>query len=246
MTAPLRPLPAYLAVVAAVVFGAGSLLLLVVFLLAGPFGWIDLGLGSAEVLAWSILLCLTFSVQHSGMVRRSFRRRLARAAGPRYHGALYAIVSGLVLLAVLVLWQESEIVVVQLHGPARLLTRVLFASAIAGFAWAAWVLPGFDLLGIEPVLKGLRGRPVRPPRFLVRGPYRWVRHPMYTLTLMLLWSYPDLTADRLLLNLLWTIWIGVGSILEERDLVDEFGDAYRRYRSTVPMLLPWRRPYVCN
>jgi protein-S-isoprenylcysteine O-methyltransferase Ste14 len=67
---------------------------------------------------------------------------------------------------------------------------------------------------------------------------------MYTLTLVLLWSYPDLTLDRLLLNLLWTSWIWVGSVLEERDLVEDFGDAYRGYRRRVPMLLPWRRPYT--
>jgi protein-S-isoprenylcysteine O-methyltransferase Ste14 len=196
------------------------------------------------VLAWSFFLSVVFCVQHSGMVRRSFRRRLTRVAEARYHGALYAIVSGLVLIAVLVLWQESEIVVLELHGAARLLARVLFASAIVGFAWGAWALGGVDLLGVEPLLHGLRERPTRPHRFLVRGPYRWVRHPMYTLTLVLLWSYPDLTADRLLLNGVWTVWIFVGSMLEERDLVEEFADEYRRYRTRVPMLLPWRRPYV--
>jgi protein-S-isoprenylcysteine O-methyltransferase Ste14 len=29
--------------------------------------------------------------------------------------------------------------------------------------------------------------------------------------------------------------------LEERDLVDLFGDDYRRYRQQVSMLVPWRR-----
>ena len=33
---------------------------------------------------------------------------------------------------------------------------------------------------------------------VVRGPYRWVRHPLYLTTLLMIWSYPDLTADRLL------------------------------------------------
>jgi protein-S-isoprenylcysteine O-methyltransferase Ste14 len=41
---------------------------------------------------------------------------------------------------------------------------------------------------------------------------------------------------------MWTIWIIIGSILEERDLVEQFGDDYRSYREVVPMLVPWRIP----
>jgi hypothetical protein len=33
----------------------------------------------------------------------------------------------------------------------------------------------------------------------------------------------------------------VGILLEERDLVDVFGDDYRRYRERVSMLVPWRK-----
>lgn len=60
--------------------------------------------------------------------------------------------------------------------------------------------------------------------------------------LVLIWSTPNLTADRLLFNLLWSIWIVFGARLEEKDLVAEFGESYRYYQETVPMLLPWRGP----
>ncbi len=68
-----------------------------------------------------------------------------------------------------------------------------------------------------------------------------VRHPLYFCVIVLLWTTPVLTADRLLLNVLWTAWIMLGTVLEERDLTVDFGDLYREYRRRVPMLIPWRR-----
>ncbi len=44
-------------------------------------------------------------------------------------------------------------------------------------------------------------------------------------------------------NLLWTGWIVVGTLLEERDLVHTYGDEYRDYQARVPMLFPYK-PWV--
>ena len=75
-----------------------------------------------------------------------------------------------------------------------------------------------------------------------REPRGWVRHPLYLFLILMFWSYPDLTADRLLFNVLWTVWMIIGTVLEERDLVASFGDAYRDYQAEVPMLIPYRFP----
>ena len=118
--------------------------------------------------------------------------------------------------------------------------RALSVLAVAVFVWSAVALKGFDPLGLGPIRAHLRGRTSRPPRFAARGPYRWVRHPLYACVIVLIWSAPDLTADRLLFDVLWTIWICAGTVWEERDLVAEFGETYEQYRRRVPMLFPWR------
>jgi protein-S-isoprenylcysteine O-methyltransferase Ste14 len=65
---------------------------------------------------------------------------------------------------------------------------------------------------------------------------------MYFLILVMIWCCPDLTADRLLFDALFTAWIVVGTALEERDMVGEFGDGYTTYQQQVPMLIPWKLP----
>ena len=76
------------------------------------------------------------------------------------------------------------------------------------------------------------------PPFEVRGIYRQVRHPVYTGSLLAIWSTPTMSQGRLLLVGVLTIYLFVGLAFEERDLEREFGDAYREHKRRVPSLFP--------
>ncbi len=76
--------------------------------------------------------------------------------------------------------------------------------------------------------------------FATRGILRWVRHPWYTGSFLLLWGH-DLDAAGLAASLVLTAYLFVGTWLEERKLVSQFGDTYREYQRRVPMFVP-RRP----
>ncbi len=54
------------------------------------------------------------------------------------------------------------------------------------------------------------------------------------------WMTPTMTVGHLQFAATMTGYILVGILLEERDLVELFGDDYRRYRDRVSMLVPWR------
>ena len=227
---------------AAKILGGGSLLLLLVILFCGSIHFIDLHLSTMAALGLNGFLCLVFFVQHSGMVRKSFQDRLERFVPTHFHGAIYAIASGFALFALLLFWQPVEHTLISVNGPLRWLLRGVFVAATFGFAWGVRALGSFDACGVRSIRVSLRGKKLRDSLLTIRGPYRWVRHPQYSFVLVLLWSYPDLTADRLLLNSAWTIWVIVGTILEERDLTLVFGKPYREYQHKVPMLFPWRIP----
>jgi hypothetical protein len=232
----------------AVVLGGGSLLL---FGLTGRTTLVRMGLSPAAALWWDGLLSLVFFAQHSVMVRRPVRARLAAVVPPRYDGAFYAITSGAALTFFVVLYQPvDEPALFALHGAARAAVLAAAALALAAFAWATLALHTLDAFGLDPIRRHLRGSlpdsrsaGIFPAKaFVVRGPFRWVRHPIYAAVIVLLWATPRMGPGRLELAALWSAWILVGAALEERDLVAEFGEAYRRYRRRVPMLVPWRRP----
>jgi protein-S-isoprenylcysteine O-methyltransferase Ste14 len=100
----------------------------------------------------------------------------------------------------------------------------------------------FDPLGIKSIQRRLLGKESKPLPLTAKGPYRWVRHPLYFFMLLMIWSSPNLTMDRLLFNILWTVWIVIGTTLEERDLVYDFGQPYRDYQVQVPMIVPYKVP----
>ena len=232
---------AYTVLALAWIPGSASLLaFFVLFVCLGSLNLVDLPLSESAALSLDALLSCVFFLQHSGMVRRSFRRWSAGFIPSQYDGAAYTIASGVILLVLVVFWQESAHTLAAAEGVVRGLLRAVCLLSVAGFGWGILALGSFDTFGLRPILDRLRGTTTPPLPFTVRGPYRWVRHPLYFFILLMIWSCPDLTVDRLLFNVLWTVWIFAGTVLEERDLVAAFGDTYRTYQRRVPMLIPYR------
>jgi len=120
----------------------------------------------------------------------------------------------------------------------------------AGWFWLGFVLVALGL-AVSVAARTWLGRnwssmvTLKRDHELIRsGPYRWVRHPIYTgLLLAVLGSTIALGQWRgpIALALIAAAFLRKISI-EERFLAQQFGVAYCRYRDEVPALLPlpWR------
>jgi hypothetical protein len=71
------------------------------------------------------------------------------------------------------------------------------------------------------------------------GPFRFSRHPLNLVPLLVFWLMPRLTRNGLIFNLLMTLYLVAGSWHEDQRLRETYGEAYEQYvRSGVPFYIP--------
>lgn len=103
----------------------------------------------------------------------------------------------------------------------------------------------------DTFMKLLRRKPIdkvssRTEPFIPKGPYRYVRNPMYFTVLAFLFGLGlfDSSTITLLWGLVQTCWFGLIEIpFEEKELRALFGESYANYKRQVPMLLPYGKKY---
>ena len=74
----------------------------------------------------------------------------------------------------------------------------------------------------------------------------YIRHPWYLAVFLLLWTSNQNTGS-IIINGILSAYLVIGTLLEERKLVLEFGDRYREYQHNVSMFIPlkWLIPKNC-
>jgi methanethiol S-methyltransferase len=205
---------------------------------------IDCGSESSatEAIAVNLLLMSLFAVQHSVMARRQFKQWWTRYVPKPVERSTYVLLASLCLLLLFWQWRPMPAIVWQVNDPD-------VAATVATVSLGGWIIVltstfminHFELFGLHQVANHLTDREMPVARFRTPLYYRLVRHPIYLGFIVAFWAAPVMTAGHLLFAAVTTAYILAGIFLEERDLIELFGDEYRQYRKQVSMLLPWRK-----
>jgi len=100
-----------------------------------------------------------------------------------------------------------------------------------------------QFLGIQQILRKRSGLSLTESgEFDSSGVLSVVRHPWYLAVFILLWMR-DLYPVGIIVNAVLSVYLLIGTLLEERKLVLEFGDKYKLYQRQVSMFIPlkWLR-----
>jgi protein-S-isoprenylcysteine O-methyltransferase Ste14 len=190
----------------------------------------------------NLILMSIFAVQHSLMARRQFKEWWTQYVPKSVERSTYVLFSSLALALLLWQWRPIPTVVWQIDDPR--IAMAVTGISLLGFLIAltsTFLINHFELFGLHQVANNLTGRSMPAARFRTPLYYKLVRHPLYLGFIIAFWAAPTMTIGHLLFAAVTTAYIFVGILLEERDLIDLFGDDYRRYRERVSMLVPWRK-----
>ena len=221
----------------AVAVGLASQVLLIGFLLdVAPVG---INQGSASSVATALLFNLSllgaFACPHSLMARPAFKRWWRALIPASLQRAVYILISGLLLGLLCLAWQPMPELLWAVENPLG--RGLIYAGFFAGLGFLFWAIFSIDVLHFHGIHQALdRGG---DPPFAMRGPYRWVRHPIQSGLILALWATPELSVGHAAFAGVLSVYSVVATLrLEERDLVRAIGGPYQRYREQVPALIP--------
>jgi protein-S-isoprenylcysteine O-methyltransferase Ste14 len=189
---------------------------------------------------WLLLaFWILYGVLHSLFAVAAVKQIFKKITGYffRYYRLCYSLFAAVTLA--LLLWYQFSIKSI-----------LLFSSVIIRYGLSIILfVPGliimiicirkyfYDLSGIQALQKD---KPAVTPTLQQKGLHKYIRHPLYSGTLLFVWGlflmFPYLS--NLIAAVALTIYVLIGISFEEKKLFIEYGEAYRVYSKKVPKLIP--------
>jgi methanethiol S-methyltransferase len=221
---------------------------------SGGSGVADEGFAPLRVVG----ICALWALVHSALASKQAKDMARRIAGPRHRDGLYRFAYNAQSVATLA-WAALRFSrlpdrdLYRVRPPWSWLFRASQATSLGVLLSGVRVMGILRFAGLTPLRDLLAGRDVRPApeaqgpplgsneEVVKAGAFRFSRHPGNLGALGFFLFMPRMTANRAVLVALVTLYVVLGSMHEEYRLQEAYGDAYERYKRTVPFLVP-RRP----
>jgi protein-S-isoprenylcysteine O-methyltransferase Ste14 len=190
-----------------------------------------------------VLLWLCWCAAHSLLISAPVNTWLRRHGGwlRGTHRLVYCLFSALTLSTLLLFqWSLPQRVVFSWSGWLRIPQALLLIYALIMLIGGIRVYDLSHLIGLRQWRSWRQGRELPVLPFSCAGVLRHVRHPWYSSGLAILWTAGPITDVSLPARIILSLYLVIGTLLEERKLLEELGEPYRAYCRQVPMLIPWK------
>ena len=190
---------------------------------------------SLLVIAWCVLHSAIISVS----VTEYFKKRLGSEF--RFYRLFFNLISFLTLIPVaLFAYSIRAETIFHWDGYMRIGQVLLLVVAVLLFFLGGRHYNARQVLGIKQIKEGTLNKAISDTGELdTSGVLGITRHPWYLATILLIWAR-QMDASVLFVNVILTSYLIVGTVLEEKKLIREFGEKYEAYQNRVSMLIPFK------
>jgi protein-S-isoprenylcysteine O-methyltransferase Ste14 len=183
-----------------------------------------------------IIYCALHSLLASEWLKKKLRQQMKTYKWYRLWYTLFAF-----LFLVVVLYYQ---IIIPAHKLFSINGFILMAGSVLCFS--GLVMMAICIRKYFMNLSGLRSLFIEnfSNELQITGIHRYIRHPLYLGTFGFIWGLFLLLPylSLLISNIIITVYTLIGITLEERKLINEFGDKYLKYQATVPKLIPFLKP----
>jgi methanethiol S-methyltransferase len=186
-----------------------------------------------------ILWCALHSILITATVTSYTKRKLG--GGYRFYRLFFNAVALITLLPLAYYSISMEgAPIFRWQHPLAIAKYLLLLTSLCLFIAGAKHYDLSQFLGIRQIKTGETNPALSEnDTFGTTGILSAIRHPWYVAGIMIIWAR-DISLSTLLNNIVISAYFVIGTILEERKLVREFGDNYREYQKRVSMFLPYK------
>ncbi len=191
-----------------------------------------------------ITASLIWGVLHSVLASHTFKHQLRLWFGSMVYFRIYRLSYNLFAIAslfpiALILVTFPDQTLYSIPAPWVYLTSLGQGLAVIALIAGVMQTGPLEFAGLSQLSSSYADLP--PAGLVVSGLYAYVRHPLYSAGLMFIWLTPEMSINRLVLWIVFSVYIIIGAYFEERKLLIDFGSAYLEYRARTPMLIPLLR-----
>ena len=192
-----------------------------------------------------VFLFSLFAFSHTWLASRKFKTALAEKIGNRiaFYRMFYNVSSILFFLVFLAVAPKPDAIIYDLQFPFDIITFALQVLSLVGLIWTFSQFDSKEFLGISQIRRFMNGTYSEDAldekqELKFDGAFKYMRHPVYFFFIMFLGLRPQMTLFYLVMFTCCVVYFYVGSIYEERKLVEIFGEQYKQYQRKVGRIMP--------
>lgn len=190
------------------------------------------------ILAFSLIL---WCIIHSLMIDNKFIKFVENILKSKFlfYRLFYNIFAAITLLTIILFaYSIPNFLLFRWDGYLIIIQVMLIVIGVFFIAAGSKNYNFLQLAGIQQILnKSVHKSLSKSGKLRTGGILKITRHPWYLAVFILLWAR-ELNSTSLIINIIFSIYLVVGTYLEEQKLKIEFKETYVEYQKEVSMLLP--------